>query len=107
MTNELIAKTKQNIVFYEVNELAAKNLDLTTASDVIYDSVELKKTKQRNNGVLLHWFAWSLLSMLYVFKRLTLKTHKDFVILVSGLVFMWVFLGMDFFNNLGFWIGYK
>jgi len=49
--------------------------------------------------------AWLLLLFGYIYKREHLVTKQGLIILMTLLVFYFSFLGWDFFNDLGFFLG--
>lgn len=98
LTNFMVAKDipQDQLVLHEVNPVQAE-LNNFKIHPLAYIIAAI---------TLFHWFCWFTLVMLYLYYRMNLLDLSGLYLVYAIVAFLIIFLGMDFFNNLGYFVGW-
>ena len=98
-TNALVVRAEPEIMIMEVNPAQASMND--------YEPHPITQSKGFAWAILRQAFFWAFLIAAYVHYRRTVFTEEGLAFVLVIMAIYFVAFGMDFFNDLGFWIGRK
>jgi len=98
ITNALVVKVEPDIKFYEANPVAAKNLGLEEHPDK-------ERTISKMFGLLKHFIILAILLFCYIWQRNKVYNTQSFNYVLAIVIFYFVILGADFFNDFGYLLG--
>ena len=96
LTNALVAKNTPDIELIEANPVQAKANNLKT-SQLAWVGLAVMFLKQI--------VPWTILGIVYVINRYNVYSHASFMVMTSLVLYLLVATSVDFFNNLGYFVG--
>lgn len=95
LTNALVLKNNPDKTFGEMNPVMAKNMDIVYA----------EKSEVKFFGFLFNIFCWSVIVIYYINLRNKIARQIEYGMLLGMVICIFTAWSLDFFNDLGYWIG--
>ena len=104
LTNFMVVKEKEVLIKQGVIE-SYEIVESNPVQAKINNYKTNDKSKVKFKSFIIFIIMWSILTYGYFYARTTFYTETGFYTLVFILIFYFLSMGMDLFNNLGYWLG--